>query len=64
MQEITLMDSRPHEIISGTYSGGSGPEPLVIQDRRFQEDDELQHRLSSAGPAPISPLEGPFNREI
>ena len=48
MQEVTQIDSRP------AHSGGSGTEPLVIQ-----EDDKLQHRFSSPSVASISPLEYP-----
>ena len=64
-QEITRMDSGPQDVVSATYSGGSGREPLVVQDSgRTQEDDELQHRLSSPGAVPISPLDDLSSGEI
>ena len=64
-QEITRMDSCPHDVMSTTHSGGSGRESLVVQDGgRTQEDDELQHRLNLPGAVPISPLEDLSSGEI
>ena len=64
MQEVTRMDSRPHDVVSLTHSEGLGTELLVIQNGgKTQEDNGRQNRLSSPGAVPASPLDDPSGGE-